>query len=185
MTRMWIFVVGFVLLGPSATWVQAQAGERVVVAGQNVRIRVAVPPGYSFKTESNEGGMTLVRMENPVWHISVNVLISREYSRETEGEEWQRNMVVTQSSAFLAQSKEQDYHFHPLRPRRGSGVYCVFTDAEANSIAQLKPDEYMHVVVGAKVIRGAVMYFQIFNNDVRSEEYLEVFRMIQDSFDPA
>jgi hypothetical protein len=161
------------------------ARPRTFVAGKGVRLKVDVPAGYSFKTESNQAGMTLVRMENPVWNIKVNVLISPEYDAKTESEEWQRNMVVTQSADFLAQSKEQDYKFLPLKPANGSGVYCVFTDAEAKRPEDLKPGEVMHVVVGAKVIRGAVMYFQIFNNDVKSAEYLEVFDLFISGFDEA
>lgn len=161
------------------------ARPRTFVAGQNVRIKVDVPAGYSFKTETNQHGMTLVQMENPVWYIKVNVLISPEYSAQAESEEWQRNIVVTQSADFLSQSKEQDYKFLPLKPVNGSGVYCVFTDSEAKRVEDLKPGEVMHVVVGAKVIPGAVLYFQIFSNDVKSQEYLEVFNLFVSWFDEA
>lgn len=161
------------------------ARPRTFAAGQGVRMKVEVPAGYSFKSETNQHGMTLVQMENPVWNIKVNVLISPEYTAETETEEWQRNMVVSQSADFLAQSKEQDYKFAALKPVNGSGVYCIFTDPEAKRVEDLKPGEVMHVVVGAKVIRGAVMYFQIFNNDVKSVEYREVFDLFVNGFDEA
>ncbi|MBE2214330.1 MAG: hypothetical protein IAE82_10705 [Opitutaceae bacterium] len=161
------------------------ARPRTFVAGQGVRLKTEVPAGYSFATQTNQHGMTLVKLENPVWNISVAVIISPEYSAEAEGEEWQKNIVVTQSADFLAQSKEQDYKFFPLKPVNGSGVYCVFTDPEAKRPEDLKPGEYLHVVVGAKVIRGAVMYFQIYNNDVKSAEYREVFDLFINGFDEA
>jgi hypothetical protein len=161
------------------------ARPRTFVAGQSVRIKVDVPAGYSFKSETNSEGMTRVLMENPVWNIKIAVLISPEYSAESESEEWQRNLVVSQSADYLSQSKEQDYNFLPLKPANGSGVYCVFTDAEAKRVEDLKPGEAMHIVVGTKVIRGAVMYFQILNNDVKSPEYLEVFNLFVSWFDEA
>jgi len=161
------------------------AKPRTFVAGQGVRMKVEVPPGYSFKSQTNAQGLTLVEMDNPVWKIQLRVLISPEYTAEAETEEWQKDIVVNRSADFLAQSKEQDYKFLPLSPAQGSGVYCVFTDPEAKTVDQLKPDEFMHVVVGAKVIRGAAMYFQIYNNDVKSEEFREVFDLLVNGFDEA
>jgi len=177
---LWIVCVIVVLL-PG----ELAARPRTFVAGQSVRMKVEVPAGYSFKSQTGASGMVLVTMENPVWNIGIKVLISPEYTAATESEEWQRNLVVSQSADFLAQSKEQDYKFSPLKPAQGSGVYCVFTDPDAARIEELKPGEYMHVVVGAKVIKGAVMYFQIFNNDVKSEEFREVFALFVDGFDEA
>jgi hypothetical protein len=177
-----VFALVFVALAGSLS---AQGRERTFVAGQNLRMKVAVPPGYSFRSESGNNGMTLVRMENPVWQIYINVLISPDYSAEKENERWQRDLVVAQSADFLASSKEQDYKFMPLKPLSGSGVFCTFTDPDASRPEELGPDEFMHVVVGAKVIRGAVMYFQIFNNDVRSQEFQEVFDLFVSGFDAA
>lgn len=162
-----------------------EARPRTFVAGQNVRMKVDVPAGYSFKSETTEHGVTVVQMENPVWHINVSVLISTKREPEADSEEWQRNLVVTWSADFLAQSKEQDYKFVALKPTNGSGVYCIFTDPDAARVEDLKPGEFMHVCVGAKAIPGAVMYFRIFSNDVKSEEFREVFDMFVNGFDEA
>ena len=153
------------------------------VAGQRVRMKVDVPVGYSFETETNEHGITLVQMENPVWRITLRVYISPEYSADMATEEGQRSIVASQSSFLIAESKEQDYKWQPLNSRRGSGVYCVFTDPAAKKVSELGPDSYMHIVTGAKVIKGASMYFQIYCNDLKSPEYAEILDRLINGFD--
>ena len=161
------------------------ARPRTFVAGQGIRMKADVPPGYSFKSETNQHGVTLVVMENPVWRIVITALISSERPPEAPTEEWQRNLVVTYSADFLAQSKEQDYKFRPLNPVAGSGVYCIFTDPNVKPVEQLGPDEYNHVLVGAKVVRGAAMYFRIMCNDVTSPEFQEAVNVFVNGFDLA
>lgn len=164
---------------------ELDARPRTFVAGQGVRMKVDVPPGYSFKTETNPEGLTQVVLENPVWRIVVIAIISPEYTAETTTEEWQRNLVVSNSADYLAQSKEQDYRFRALNPAQGSGVYCVFTDPDVKPVDQLKPEEFNHVVVGTKVIRGGVMLFRILCNDMSTPEYQEAFNLFVTGFDEA
>lgn len=161
----------------------AAARTETFVAGKRVRMKVFVPSGYSFESETNEAGITHILMENPVWHIGLSVFISPEYTPESDTEAWQRNMVVTQSAQFLTESKEQDYQWRTLKPLQGSGVYCIFTDAQAKRAADLEPGGFMHVVVGAKVIKHAILYFQIYNNDLTTPEYREIFDVLLNSFD--
>lgn len=160
-----------------------EAREETFVAGQRVRLKTEVPLGYSFVAEPSGNGVTTVELENPVWRITLRVYISGDLPPEAKTTEWQRALVVKHSSMLLTQSKENDYRWSDLYPARGSGVYCVFTDAEAKSASELGPDGYMHVVAGAKVIDGAVMYFQIYCNDLTSPEYDEVFALLLNGFD--
>ena len=163
--------------------VELAARPETFVAGQRVRMKVDVPVGYSFETETNEHGITMVQMENPVWRIALRVYISPEYSADMTTEEGQRSIVASHSSFLLAESKEQDYKWQPLNSRRGSGVYCVFTDPAAKKVSELGPDNYMHIVTGAKVIKGASMYFQVYCNDLKSPEYQEIFDRLINGFD--
>lgn len=181
-TTRWIGSVA-ILLALAAG--ELSARPRTFVAGQGVRMVAEVPAGYSFKSETNQNGVTLVVMENPVWRIVITVLLSSEYPPEASTDEWQRNLVVSHSADFLAQSKEQDYQFRPLMPVSGSGVYCIFTDPAVKPVEELKPDEYNHVLVGAKVVRGAAMYFRILCNDVTSPEFKEALGVFINAFDPA
>jgi hypothetical protein len=142
----------------------AAAGElgarpRTVVAGDGVRMRVEVPAGYSFRTEAGADGQQLVMLENPVWPILITV------------------------ADILAESREQDYNFKPLNPDQGSGVYCVFSHPGAKRREELMPDQFLHVVAGIKVIRGAVMYFKIKTNDLESPEYQEALGLFVSGFD--
>lgn len=159
------------------------AATETLVAGQRVRMAVRVPIGYSYAVDHNDFGVTSVEMENPVWRITLRVFISPEVPAEATTPEWQRDIVVRHSSQFLAASKEQDYHWQTLRPEEGSGVYCVFSDAKARKVSELPPDSFLHVVTGAKVIRGAVIYFQIWCNDLTTPEYSEIMDVVLTSFD--
>ncbi len=162
----------------------ASAATETLVAGQRVRMPINVPVGYSYKAERNESGLTEVELENPVWRITLRVYISGDFpTKEALTETWQRDLVVRFSSGFLSESKQGDYQWQSLRPSEGSGVYCVFSDAAARKVSDLPPDGYLHVVTGAKVIKGAAMYFQIWCNDLTTPEYREIFDLMLHGFD--
>lgn len=163
---------------------EASARPRTFVAGDGVRIRIDVPPGYSFRTE-NENGQVIVRLENPVWPIFIAAAIAPSSAVRAPTEEAQRNLLVTQAAEILAQSKEQDYRFIPLNPERGSGVYCLFSAPNASRPEELEPDQFLHVTAGIKTIRGAVMYFRIMCNDVTTPEYQEALALFVNYFDEA
>ncbi|WP_221032075.1 hypothetical protein [Actomonas aquatica] len=181
-SQMW-GVVLWVLGAAVATTAQGQSRTESFTAGQRVKLSTRVPLGYSFEQETDSQGVTLIEMLNPVWRISLRVYISGEVPAEASKTEWQRNLVVQNSSMFLSQSKEQDYRWQALVPEEGSGVYCVFSDARARKVSELPPDGFMHVVTGVKVIRGAVMYFQIWCNDMTVPEYQEIFDLLLYDFD--
>ncbi len=159
------------------------AGAETLVAGQRVRLHIPVPAGYSYEVNQDEFGVITVEMENPVWPITLRVFLAPDFPPEATTAEWQRNMVVRNSSQFLSESKQQDYRWETLHPEEGSGVYCVFSDAHARKPSELPPGHFLHVVTGAKVIRGVVMYFQIWCNDRTTPEYQEILNVLLNDFD--
>ncbi len=178
----WYWALG--LLGLAVVGSVHAAGRvEEFVAGQRLRMWTEVPIGYSFVAEPSGNGVTTVELENPVWRIALRVYISGDVPPEATTAEWQRVLVVKHSSNLLPQSRESDYVWADLLPDSGSGVFCIFTDAQAKTANQLRDGGYLHVVAGAKVIRGAVMYFTIYCNDVTTPEYDEIFALLLKSFD--
>lgn len=171
------------LLGMLGSGAMVRAESRTVVLASRLKLKVERPMGYSCDVATNEHGMTMIVMENPVWNIVFKVFVTPNIPREAKSEEWQQNMVITQSAHFMAESKEGDYHWRPLNPRQGSGLYAQFGDAAAKSPADLQSRHFMYVIVGAKVVKGAGLYFQIFSNEAASAECLEVLNLLVESFE--
>ncbi len=161
------------------------ARPRTFVAGDRVRFKIDVPPGYSFKTETAPDGQVVVKLENPVWPINIAAVIAPASLVSAGTEEAQRNLLVQETAEILAQSKEQDYRFVALNPARGTGVYCLFSDPNVRPPETLGPNEYLHILAGIKTIPGAVMYFRIMCNDVTSPEFQEAMGLFVDYFHEA
>lgn len=174
-----------VVLALAGGVVDVSARPRTFVAADGVRMKTDVPAGYSFETDTTQDGQLYIRMENPVWPIFVAVVFAPESLVPAKTEEEQRNLLVTQAAEILAQSKEQDYHFLPLNPVSGSGVYCVFSEPGSRKPEDLKPNEFLHIVAGVKTVRGVVMYFRIMCNDITTPEYQEIFDLFVNEFDRA
>ncbi|RME72069.1 MAG: hypothetical protein D6781_02910 [Verrucomicrobia bacterium] len=147
------------------------------------KIRIDVPTGYSLDTEVNRAGITVVKLENPVWHIAVSAGIVPERDPDNTSAAWQDNRLVGFLADLLAESDATEYTFAPLNPIVGTGRFCVFTEAETPASTP-DPDDYHHLTAGIKAWRGVTIIFQILSNDVTSPEYQEVFRLFTHSFEP-
>lgn len=157
--------------------------ERLLSLPHGVRLRIDLPMGYSYETERNEMGISLVKMENPVWQIAVNALIFPEEDPANTTAEWQQNRLITYVADALSIAAEKDYNFRPLYPRRGSGTYVIFTDPRVLSGRPLPPGEYAHLVGGVKAWRGTTIVFQILTNSVKTPEFEEIMRVFTHSFE--
>jgi hypothetical protein len=166
------------LLVLTALAAPAQSEETVTVPGRN-RLTIFVPPGYSFAVERDVDKNAAVRMENPVWPITIAAFIIAEADPAIVTNEWQRNHLI---ASALPDAKEKDYHFQPLHPVSGSGVLCVFTDGRYKSVDELPAGEFLHLTGGVKAWRGCYVFFQIMSNDITSPEYLEALELFQTSF---
>ncbi len=166
-----------------ATTAAAAVHERTVSLPNGGRIRVGVPAGYSFDTERNQFGVTLVKMENPVWQIMVSVLIFPEEDPANTTTEWQQNRLITFVADALSIAAEKDYNFKPLYPKKGSGTYIVFTDPRVAKGEPLPPEEFANLVGGVKAWPGTTIVFQILTNSLETPEFEEMMRVFTDSFE--
>ncbi|MGH8021116.1 MAG: hypothetical protein ACREIA_23120 [Opitutaceae bacterium] len=169
-------------LGFAAT-ATAALHERTVSLPHGSKIRVEVPAGYSFETERNQFGVTLVKMENPVWHIVVSALIFPEEDPASTTTEWQQNRLITFVADALSIAAEKDYNFKPLYPKKGSGTYIVFTDPRVAKGEPLPPEEFANLVGGVKAWPGTTIVFQILTDSLTSPEFEEMMRVFTDSFE--
>jgi hypothetical protein len=147
-----------------------------------VRLRIAVPAGYSYETQRNQFGAALVKMENPVWQIAVAAIVSPEPDRANTTREWQENRLITFVADALAIAAEKDYEFQPLYPKSGSGVFLVFTDPRVAKREPLPPGEYAHLVGGVKAWPGTTIVFQILTNSITTPEFEEMMTVFRESF---
>jgi len=172
-------LIACIILGASAAHA---AHERSISLPTGERLRVDVPVGYSFETERNAMGITLVKMENPVWQIVVSAFIFPEEDPANTTTEWQQNRLITFVADALSIAAEKDYNFKPLYPNRGSGTYVVFTDPRVGRGEELPPGEYANLVGGVKAWVGTTIVFQILTNDLESPEFQEIMQVFTNSF---
>jgi hypothetical protein len=79
-------------------------------------------------------------------------------------------------------SVEKSYTFTPLAPHRGTGTYCMFTDA---SLVDREPPkgEVRNVTTGVKSWAGWICVFTLLSNDTTSKEYQTALRLVKESFE--
>lgn len=178
-TRLLSLVLACICVASSA---MAAVHERTVSLPHGVRLRVDVPAGYSFETDRNQFGVTMVKMENPVWEIRVSVLIFPEEDPANTTAEWQQNRLITFVADALSIAAEKDYNFKPLHPEKGSGTYVIFTDPRVATGEPLPPEEFANLVGGVKAWPGTTIVFQILANSLETPEFEEMMRVFTDSF---
>lgn len=148
------------------------------------KILINVPAGYSLDTSVNAEGITVVKMENPVWGIIVSAGIFPDNDRANTTSKWQNNRLVGFLADLLAESDAVDYSFTPLYPNHGSGQFCVFTEDE-NTDNSADPENYRHLTAGIKAWGGTTIIFQILSKDITTPEYEEMMNVFVESFEPA
>lgn len=163
-----LLVWGFLAFATVTAMAQTQ---KLVAIRGGPKVSIVAPMGYSYETKVNIDGSVAVHMENPVWAITIDVLIAQENDPAITTREWQQNKLISFVAGVLADSKQTDYDFQPLPG--GSGVYCVFQAAGA---PKPKPGETIpntHLTGGLKAWKGCVVITRILSADTTSPEYQE------------
>ena len=176
--RILVVLAALVALG-GTTLAQTQ---RLLTLPSGPKLLVTVPMGYSYEAEIAPNGNAVVKMENPVWEITVSAVVAMESDPEITTSEWQRNFLIGRLADVLPDAREADYNFKPFNPRSGTGLYCVFTDADLKEGDRPAPGTFRHLTGGIKAWPGGGVFFVIMSNSIRTPEYQEILSVFRDSF---
>lgn len=162
--------------------VTASAKEETVTIYQQHRVSIDVPEGFTYSSQRDGRGIISVKLADPKSRIDLIVSFLPDTRGRLASETEQKNFIADACQHFAESSVEQSYGFEKLRPRVGSGLYCVFTDKDLVG-KRVPPGEYLHVTSGVKSWPGCFLVFTLMSNDTKSPEYETALRLLKDSFE--
>jgi hypothetical protein len=161
----------------------ASARDETVAPFQDHRIVIGVPEKYGFESSRSANGLLTVRINDPQHRIDLVVSFFPDTNGRLADGDGQRGFVADASRQYAEGSVEMNYDFKNLKPRTGSGLYCVFTDASLVRKLPLPPGEYLKVTSGVKAWSGCFLLFTLLSDNTTSEEYQTALRLVQESFE--
>lgn len=165
------------LLAPLA-W-SAEPDEKVEIV-PGLAVTVAVPEKWT-STRSAEGGYPSMLLRSEANTVTLQISFFPDANSLMADEEMQLVMLGELVGPYLADSVEKGAQMKPLSPRRGSGLYCVFTDAKLVGVADLPPNEYRHATTGLKIGAGWFAVFTMLSQDTTSADYRAAFATLKES----
>jgi hypothetical protein len=172
--------VSFALIATAVTWAGPKREESLTVF-ENRKIAIAVPDGFSFKTNSDELGLTVVQLAAAQDKVTASLVFLPDPDRQFSTTRGRAEKMVEEFQEFVDGSVEKAMQFDELEPKGGAGTYCVFTDAKLVGQKDLPPNEFHYLTCGLKSWPGVVVVFRVFSNDTTSTEYQAVMKMLRES----
>jgi hypothetical protein len=168
------------LIAAAVAWAGPKHEESLTVF-ESRKIALAVPEGFSFKTNSDDAGLTVVQLAAAKDKVTASLVFLPDADRQFATSRGRAEKMVEEFQEFVDGSVEKAMQFEELEPKGGAGTYCVFTDAKLVGQTELPPNEFHHLTCGLKSWPGAVVIFRVFSNDTASPEYQAVMKMLRES----
>jgi hypothetical protein len=174
----------FALLTPvlaAASDVTPKLREQKLALTESREVIVAVPDGFELVTGQDENGFVVVKLHDPTQSISLDLQFLPDPEGKFANSRARLELMHEMFAEYVDASTEKAMQFEELRPRTGTGTYCVFTDEKLVGRTELPPGEYVHLTTGVKAWPGVVAVFRCFSNDTSSAGYKAVMVMLRES----
>lgn len=158
----------------------AAAPEEKVEIVPGLQVTVAVPEKWT-SARSAEGGYPSLLLRSEANALTLQVSFFPDANGLMADEEMQLVMLGELVGPYIADSVEKGAQMKPLSPRRGSGLYCVFTDAKLVGLTELPPNEYRHATTSLKIGNGWFAVFTLLSQDTTSSDYRAALGVLKDS----
>ncbi len=149
------------------------------------RVAIDVPEGWKYASRQDDSGLVSVRLADPDNLISLQITFFPDSVGRMADEENQTALMGDLTRQYIEGSVEQSAKLEPLKPRRGSGLFCVFTDAKLVGQTELPPDEYRHATPGVRSATGWFAAFALLSQDTTSPAYRRALGLLRTSLQPA
>jgi len=156
----------------------ATSADETIEVNESLAVRVSVPEKWTL-SRTTGGGYPAVNLQSEDRAVSILVSLFPDENGLMTDEEMQLIMMGDMIAPYLPTSVEKGAQMHQLNPRRGSGIYCVFTDAKLVGVEQLPPNEYRHATTGLMIANGWFATFTVFSQDTRSSSYQEALEVLR------
>jgi hypothetical protein len=161
----------------------ASAGEETLLLFQDRRVVIKVPEKYVYTSARDDQGLITVKIVDPKQKTELQVSFFPDPRQRLATEDGRRAFVADLCMRYAESSVEKGYDFKELKPRTGSGLYCVFTDASLAHKLPAPPGEYLNVSCGIKVWSGSFLVFTLLSNTTTSVEYETQLKLLQETFE--
>lgn len=151
----------------------------VLEAGRPVAI--VVPVGFKFEQARDADGAPRAVLNAADGTASLDLLFLPDPDGRALRLRGRNELMAGIFHEFVAGSVEKAMEFEELTPKRGSGTFCVFTDALLVGKAELPRGEYHHLTVGVKAWEGVMLVFRLFSQDLKSEAHMAAMRVLRES----
>ena len=151
---------------------------------QNRRVAIAVPEGYVYSSGRDARGIITAKLVDPKQKLELQVSFQPDADGRLATEAGQMAFLAQVCRPYVDGSVERSYNFKALEPNRGSGTYCVFTDA--GLVGKEPPKgEFVNVTTSVKSSPGLAIIFTLLSNDTASKEYQAALKLLKESFEEA
>lgn len=174
-----LLLISLLAAGASAL---AKDRDETLILSQDHRITITVPDGYVFSSGREESGMIMAKIADAKEKVQLQVSFRPDPESRLGVEQQQMDFLAQVCRQYAEDSVEKSYDFKPLAPHRGSGTYCVFTDASLVG-KPVPKGEVLNVTTGVKSWPGWTIVFTVLSNDTTSKEYLTLLRLVKESFE--
>ncbi|MSU23341.1 MAG: hypothetical protein EXS32_05890 [Opitutus sp.] len=149
---------------------------------QNHRVTISVPEGYVYSSGRDERGIITAKLVAPKQKVELQVSFQPDPDGRLTTEAGQMAFLAQVCRPYVDGSVERSYHFKSLEPHRGSGTYCVFTDA---SLVGREPPkgEFLNITASVKVASGVAIIFTLLSTDTTSNDYQTALKLLKESFE--
>jgi hypothetical protein len=149
------------------------AKEESVLLYEDRRVVVTIPAGFEYQRTINEGGTVRLHLVALQERVSLDITLTPDPTGEFASPRARKEFLVERFHEYVEASVEQAMEFEEFTVggSKGTGTYCVLTDARLVRQPVLPPNEYRLVTVGMKVAGGCAAVFTLFSDDTTSKEY--------------
>lgn len=155
--------------------------ESLILIGDH-RVVITVPAGYVYSSGRDDNGILMAKVTDAKEKVVLQVQFLPDPEGRFATEQTHMDYLARACQQYAEGSVEKSYNFTALAPHRGTGTYCMFTDA---SLVDKEPPkgEVRNVTTGVKSWPGWLCVFTLLSNDTTSKEYQTALRLVKDSFE--
>lgn len=162
---------------------ESASRERIPLS-EDLEVSLELPEKWTL-SRSVSGGYPSLNLQSEDRSVVMHLALYPDASGLMADEDLQLVMLGDLVAPYLPNSVEQGAQMQPLNPRRGSGLFCVFTDAKLVGLKELPPNEYRHATTGMRIGTGWFAVFTVLSQDTTSANYRTALAVLKNSLNVA
>jgi len=156
--------------------------ELLPLYGQD-RVAIEVPEDWNYASRQDDG-LVSAQLSDQGRQVSLQITFFPDPEGRMADVENQTALMGDLAMEYIEGSVEKAAKLEPLKPRRGSGLFCVFTDAKLAGKTELPPNEYRHATAGIRSSAGWFAAFTLLSQDTTSPAYRRALGLLRTSLQP-